>query len=109
MIIQNIKDQIQEEQKERLNDLKKVVLNQPEMIHLRSPLVTRRKLYAGVDNLIIKSPKIKFKENVGRYEKRDIAEQLVNVLLEELVKGGEILYINLCYHKPGDEDCWIRY
>lgn len=108
MIINNLKDQIEEHKNEQLSTTQFKDITKAELVSLRSPIIERRELYKGVVKLILENQMIKFEKN-GSFETRDIAEQLSYVIMEELVKGGEIFYFDPTYYTEGHELCWIRY
>lgn len=108
LIIGNIKAQIEKKQNKQLGKLSGEFMTESELVSLRSPVLKRPKLRKGVDRLISKNQKIKFEKN-GSYEKRDIADQLVYVVIEELVKGGEIFFFDPAYYTGGHDLCWVRY
>lgn len=66
----------------------------------------RLELHKGIDTLIEKCPKIKFEKHD---EKRYIAEQLAYVIIQELVKGGELFFFDPAYYTGGYNFCWLRY
>ncbi len=87
LLIEAIKFQIwgNQSESERLGKLSKP-MSESQLVRLRSPIIKRPKLYAGVKELINTHKKIKFKNN-SFYESRDIAEQLTYIIMQELVKG----------------------
>jgi hypothetical protein len=112
LIISNIKAQIEKSQNEQLSKIQTKDMTESQLVSLRSPIITRPKLHKGVANLISKNKKIKFEKNDFLTKLRDagdIAEQLTYVIMEELVKGGEIFYFDPAYYTGGHNVCWIRY
>lgn len=108
LIIRNIETQIEKQQNKKLNKLLGLAMTESELVSLRSPIIKRPKLHEGVDKLILKNEKIKFEKNLFN-EEREIAEQLAYVIMEELVKSGEIFYFDPAYYSGGHQICWIRY
>jgi hypothetical protein len=83
-------------------------LSDSSLVSLRSPIIKRAKLHEGISSLIEKNRNIQFKKE-NRFDKPIIAEQLAHVILQELVKGGEIFHFDPGYYSSGHEICWIRY
>lgn len=106
MIIANIKAQIEKNQKEKLSKLSTQYMTDSELVSIRSPMLEQFDLYDGVDKLIRKNLKIKLTRNEGER----LAGQLVHVVMEELVKGGELFFFDLATYDAGGYDiCWLRY
>ena len=108
LLIKNIQNEIHKQRKIRLEKLaSKLYLTDSERVSLRSPVLQRKKLYNGVLPLIKDQQKAK-KINIldGTIE---IAEQLLKVVLQEFVKGGEIFSFDPAYYSAGHDSCWIRY
>ncbi|NGX43820.1 MAG: hypothetical protein K940chlam7_02125 [Chlamydiae bacterium] len=108
MIVANIKAQIEKKQNKLLSKMTEGHMTESELVSLRSPVMKRPKLHKGIDSLIGKSPKIKFEKN-GFCEKRNIAEQLAYVIIQELVKGGDLFFFDPAYYTGGHDLCWLRY
>lgn len=108
LIIKNITTQLEKHQEAQLNKIQVADMTESQLVSLRAPYIKRLKLREGVAELILKNPKIVFKENKF-HEENEIAEQLTNVLMEELVKGGDIFSFDPAYYTLGAEICWIRY
>jgi hypothetical protein len=108
LIICNLKTQIDKQQNETISKLSGQGMTDSQLVSRRSPSIKRPKLYEGVDKLILKNQKIKF-ETPWLREEQEIAAQLTCVILEELVKSGEIFYFDPAYCPSGHELCWIRY
>jgi hypothetical protein len=108
LIIGNTRTQIDKQQNETISKLSGRGMTDSQLVSLRSPLIERPKLYEGVDKLILKNQKIKF-ETPWLREEQEIADQLTYVIMEELVKSGEIFYFDPAYYTGGHNFCWIRY
>lgn len=107
LILGNLKNLIASYQKEKFNQMSEKEISESLAVGLRSPLLKRTKIFAGIDTFISKNPRIKF-EAEGP-EDVEIGEQLIYVVLRELEKGGEIFFFDPAYYTNRDEACWIRY
>ncbi len=107
MIVENIKSQIKEKQKKKLSSIKGQTMTKSEIVNLRSPYIFRTFLHKGVDKLIYESPKIKFRYNVVDEDYGEIiAKHLTHVIIDELIKGGELFFFDPAYYLSS---CWLRY
>jgi hypothetical protein len=106
LIMSNIKAQIDKQQNKQLSKLLEQNITKSQLVHLRSPVIKRSELYRGVDRLITQHKRVQV---TYPYEERDVAEQLLYIVLEELVKSGEIFYFDPAYYTGGHDLCWIRY
>ena len=79
-----------------------------QLVSLRSPVIKRQKLYKGVAGLILENKKIELKEGFNS-EEEGIAMHVTYLLIQELVRGGEIFYFDPGYYIGGSQVCWIRY
>jgi len=104
VIINNIKSQIKKAQEEQKSILKEQQISESELVNLRSPVVNRNALHKGVDDLILENTIVE--EIMGC---KDVAEQLTFVVVQALVKGGEIFFFDPAYYSGGKNHCWIRY
>lgn len=73
LIIDNIKTQIEKNQKEKLSKLLDQNMIESQLVSFRSPIIKREQLYKGIETLIL--------ENDQCYEVREIAKQLTYVLM----------------------------
>lgn len=104
LIIKNIQTQIEIKRKEDLSKTGKS-LTESDIISLRSPVLDRCELGQNVKKLM----ESKVKSKMGPFELSDMVEQLISVITQELVKGGELFYFDPAYYTQGHNHCWIRY
>ena len=108
-IIQCIKDFIEGEQKKQLGKLSNKDMSESQFLSLRSPIIDHaEQFHTGVRDSLQFHPKLTF-TNEESGEERDVAVQLVRVIMDELVRGGEIFYFDPVYYTGGHKVCWIRY
>jgi hypothetical protein len=107
LILSNMKAILEENQNKELSKISVGDIPESDLVRLRSPIIKRPELYKDVVDLINSNEKIKFK-NTFIGEQRDIAEQLTYIIMEELVKSGEIFHFDPTYLLP-NEVCLIRY
>lgn len=82
-------------------------MSDPQLVRQRSVVVKRTELSEQVESLI-KNSQIKF-ESLSNMCRKEVAEQLAHVVVEELVKGGEMYYFDPAYYSGGHDLCWLRY
>lgn len=83
-------------------------LGEDQMVSLRSILVKRSEFYHGVKEVLNESSLLIDVDKIAEFE-NDIAEQLANVVINELVRGGEILDYDPAYYTGLTNICWLRY
>lgn len=93
LIIGNVKEIIDMAQNIRLHGRSDQSYTEADLVRTRSPVIGRQALYKGMDPVILKNP--------------SNALRLVCVVMEELVKGGELFYFDPV--KNARDYCWIRY
>lgn len=103
IIIDSIKTQVEK----KLNKAQGKELSESKLLKIRSPLLKRPKLHEEVEKLLTENSAITFKRQLCGHEL--IAEQITHVVLEELVKGGEIFSYDPAYYTGGHNLCWIRF
>lgn len=103
-IVNNIKSQIAEQQKEKLEKSSKSMSNS-EMVGLRSPVLNRRKIFTNIKETVEKSTGMSLKDKFYGAE-IDLGEQLLYVVVQALV-GREVFYFDPEYYN--NTYCWIRY
>jgi len=108
MLIHNIKEEIREARKDQINENSlKNYITDAEMVGLRSPVLERHNLCKGVRTVILDMKAAgKMKLVLGATE---IMEKLLEVVLQELVRGGEIFSFDPAFYSAGNDYCWIRY
>lgn len=105
-IIANIKSQIEKQQEEK----NKKPISESELVSFRSLIIKRLKLYEGVDKLIKISPNAQFNIDFWEIcEAKNISEQLIYVVIQELVNGGELFFFDPAYYTNAHCLCWLRY
>jgi len=80
-----------------------------ELVDFRSPILKRSQFRNVVQKVILDHSKVLFCNTCLFGHERDIAEQIVYVFMNELVKGGELFYFDPAYYSNMADFCWIRY
>ena len=109
MIIGNTKAVIAKKQQEKLEKIGERELSQSEVVSLRSPILKRSILKKGVEDFIRDHENVKFNTGLFSDDAPLIVSQLLEVVINELVSGGELFLFDPAYYTGGNESCWIRY
>ena len=107
MIVDNIKTQIENKRKKELEKIKGESMSGEELVSLRSPVIKRLELHKNAEQFLEESDQTKFRSFPS--DVNLIAEQLAYVIIQELVKGGELFYFDPAYYTGGHDLCWLRY
>lgn len=106
-----IKGSLNLAQNEQLSEIQTKNMTESQLVSLRSPAIRREYLYVDTTELISENPKIKFEgdEADDFSEKYRMSRLITSLIIEELVKGGEIFHFDPASYSAGDDLCWIRY
>ncbi len=108
LMIGRIKTRIERHQNEQLTKFLDKKMTEAQLISSRSFEIERIKLCRDVlKETHVAYEKLKVNE-ISIEEKRDLSDQLLYVVLENLVKGGEIFYFDPGY-SSSNRECWIRF
>ena len=99
LIINNIQDQIEKNQGSHSNLLSTQDISESQLINSRSPSIELRALYEGVREILSETLQFEHDE-FQELERTFIPEQLVFIIMEELIKSGEIYHFDFCRDYP---------
>ncbi len=109
LMIGRIKTNIEEHQNEQLNKFLNEKMTEAQLIRSRSFEIERIKFYKDVfEETRVAYEKLKLKK-ISIEEERDLSDQLLCVVLENLVKGGELFYFDPGHYSGFSRKCWIRF
>lgn len=102
LIIANLQKEIEIERKKELDKISEQSMTESALVNLRSPVITRSKLFKGVENILWDELTVD-----DFCDRKEVAEQLTYIVLEKLVNTGEIFSFDPGYY--GRQSSWIRY
>jgi hypothetical protein len=107
IFIRRIENQIRQEQSDFLRSLNRGAVLEHEMVASRSLSFDRKEIYKEIAEIlrcIAKNDSDEFYQDM-----REVADQLLYVFLDQLVKGGEIFSFDHGFHSGESEFGWIRF